>query len=321
MNVLVWHVHGSYTTALVQGGHRYLLPLLPDRGADGRGRADTWDWPASAVEVTPEQLADEDVDVVLAQRPHEVGLAARWLGRQPGRDVALVYLEHSTPGGDVPFTRHPLADRDDVLLVHVTPFNATYWDCGRTRTRVVEHGVPDPGQRWTGELPRAAVLVNDPLRRGRAVGTDLLPGLGASVPLDVYGMRVDGLAAALGTEPGRLETYEDLPQGKVHDEMARRALYLHPYRWTSLGLALVEAMLLGVPVVALAATAVPDAVPAAAGVVSGDPRRLAEGAARLAADPARAADAGAAARAAAVERFALPRFLSDWDDVLQEVTS
>lgn len=53
MRVLLWHVHGSYTTALVQGPHRYLLPTLPGRGPWGRGRARTWDWPPAAVEVGP----------------------------------------------------------------------------------------------------------------------------------------------------------------------------------------------------------------------------------------------------------------------------
>ena len=52
MKVLLWHVHGSWTTAFVQGRHEYLLPVTPDRGPDGLGRARTWDWPASAREVT-----------------------------------------------------------------------------------------------------------------------------------------------------------------------------------------------------------------------------------------------------------------------------
>ncbi len=47
MKILVWHVHGSYMTALVQGGHEYLVPTTPDRGPDGRGRAQTFDWPTT----------------------------------------------------------------------------------------------------------------------------------------------------------------------------------------------------------------------------------------------------------------------------------
>ena len=67
MRVLLWHVHGSWTTAFVQGSHEYLIPVTPDRGPDGLGRARTWSWPASAVEVTREEAAQAEVDVVNAR--------------------------------------------------------------------------------------------------------------------------------------------------------------------------------------------------------------------------------------------------------------
>ena len=57
MRILLWHVHGSWTTAFVQGPHTYLVPVLPERGPDGLGRAATWDWPGSVEEVTPAQAA------------------------------------------------------------------------------------------------------------------------------------------------------------------------------------------------------------------------------------------------------------------------
>ncbi|PRX96174.1 glycosyltransferase [Allonocardiopsis opalescens] len=319
MRILIWHVHGSWTTSFVQGRHDYLLPVLPGRGADGRGRARTWDWPASAVELPPERLRGEHVDVVVAQRPHEIELAERWLGRRPGREVPLVYVEHNTPRGEVPDSRHPVADRADTLLVHVTHFNRLFWDAGSTRTEVIEHGPVDPGYRYTGELARAAVVVNEPLRRGRVTGTDLLPGLAAAVPLDVFGMGVAGLPAALGLSAPRLSAVEDLPQDRMHDELARRRVYVHPIRWTSLGLSLIEAMLLGLPVVALAATEAVEAVPPDAGVVSTRPEVLAAAARRFTEDPSWARRAGKAARAAALERYPLARFLDRWDRTLQEV--
>src|ERR687884_2071487 len=98
MNVLLWHVHGSWTTAFVQGEHTYLLPVVPGRGPEGRGRAQTWDWPPNAIEVTPEEAADADVDVVIVQQPHELELAKRWLG---DRNVPTIYLEHTSPQGPI----------------------------------------------------------------------------------------------------------------------------------------------------------------------------------------------------------------------------
>ena len=34
MNILLWHVHGSWTTSFVQGKHRYLIPVNDARDAD-----------------------------------------------------------------------------------------------------------------------------------------------------------------------------------------------------------------------------------------------------------------------------------------------
>jgi hypothetical protein len=314
MRVLHWHVHGSWSTAFVQGAHTYLVPVTPNRDADGRGRARTFDWPASVVEITPEALADADVDIVVLQRPHEPALTERWLGRRPGRDVPAVYVEHNTPHGDVPNTRHPMADRPDIPVVHVTPFNELFWDCGRAPTVVIEHGIPDPGHRYTGELGRAAVVINEPVRRWRVTGTDLLPHFAAHVPLDVFGMAVGELA-----DPGRIRTFGDIPQAQLHAELARRRVYLHPIRWTSLGLSLLEAMHLGMPVVALATTEVVEAVPPDAGVISTRIDLLAEALRAFIADPDLAYHSGIAARTAARRRYSLDRFCTDWDQLLKEM--
>lgn len=319
MRVLVWHVHGSWTSAFVQGGHEYLLPVLPGRGPDGRGRARTWDWPANAREVTPEELRDTDVDVVVLQRPHELDLAGEWTGRQVVADIPAVYLEHNTPGGPTPFTRHPIADRDDVPLVHVTHFNRLVWDNGHAPTTVVEHGVVDPGHRYSGELGRAATAINEPVRRGRAVGTDLLPGLSRAAPLDVFGMGVSGLGSALGIDASRFGEHDDLPQERLHAELGRRRVFVHPHRWTSLGLSLIEAMQLGMPVACLATTEAPRAVPDAAGLVSADPEELQAFVRRMVADPDEARARGDAARQHALAHYGLKRFLDDWDEVLAGV--
>jgi glycosyltransferase involved in cell wall biosynthesis len=310
MRVLLWHVHGSWTTALVQGPHTYLLPVLPDRGADGRGRAETWEWPAAARELSPAELGDAEIDLVVLQRPHEEQLVAEWTGRRPGREVPAVYVEHNAPQGRIAEMRHPTADRDDVVLAHVTNFNDLFWDAGSTRTTVIEHGVVDPGYRYTGELAEAAVAINEPGRRWRVTGTDLLPRLNHDVALRLFGIG----AAELGG-------IENLRQDELHSEMARRRAYLHPIRWTSLGLSLIEAMHLGMPVVALATTEAVEAVPPEAGVVSTRVDALAAALHTYMADPELARRHGEAARRAALGRFSLERFLADWDELIEEVTA
>ncbi len=302
----------------MQGNHEYVVPVTPDRGPDGLGRARTWDWPTSVREVPFGGLRDEDIDVVVLQRPHEAQLVETWTERRVGRDVPAVYVEHNTPGGDVPFTRHPLAGQTDIPVVHVTHFNQLLWDCGSARTTVIEHGIVDPGHLYTGEIARAAVCVNDPVRRGRAVGADLLGQLSAAAPLDVFGMRVEQLGAVLGLDAERLRCFDDVAQRELHTAMARRRVYVHTSRWTSLGLSLLEAMQLGMPVVALATTEAVMAVPPEAGVLSTRLEDLKRAASTFIDEPQQARAVGEVAREVALERYGLGRFLGDWQRLLSE---
>ncbi|ALG10499.1 glycosyltransferase [Kibdelosporangium phytohabitans] len=301
MNILVWHVHGSWSTSFVHGEHTYLLPAGPSGG--GRlGR----DWPVNAVEVPADDLAGLPVDAAVVQSLDQVEVAERLR-------VPMVYVEHNTPQGDVPRTRHPLAGRDDIPLVHVTHFNRLMWDSGDAPTKVIEHGIVDPGEQYTGEMARVAVVSNEPIRRGRVTGTDLFPLFAAEAPLDVFGM---GLAGLLD-----VTCHGDLSTRRLHEEMARRRVYLHLTRWTSLGLSLIEAMHLGMPVLALATTEAARAVPPDAGIVSANPDELIEGLGHLMAEPETARRMGKQAREHALAHYGLARFLRDWDELLMEVST
>jgi glycosyltransferase involved in cell wall biosynthesis len=149
-------------------------------------------------------------------------------------------------------------------------------------------------------------------------GTDLVLTMAQSVPLEIYGMGMPALAEWL---PGMSRhLHDDVPQEAMHGMLAANRAYFHPYRWTSLGLSLIEAMTIGMPVLGLPVTAAPESVPAAAGTLSSNPAVLAATARRWLADPAEASERGLAARSHALERFGLQRFLLDWQHLLKEVT-
>lgn len=315
MKILLWHVHGAWTDAFVRGGHEYILPATPAGAPWGLGRGGR-DWPAAAREVAPDALREQEIDVVVLQRPEELAECERLLGRRPGRDVPAVFLEHNTPKGNVPASLHPLADQREIPIVHVTHFNSLMWDAGTARSTVIEHGVVDPGPLYTGERPSLGAVINEPVRRWRVTGTDLLADFARAAPLEVFGMKTAQLGAALKLDPDRLHPHGDVPTAQLHQRLAGCRAYVHPARWTSLGLSLLEAMHLGMPVLVLASTEASRAVPPEAGAVSTSVAELCRAAAELIADPQLARQRGAVAREAALQRYGLQKFLQAWDEVL-----
>jgi glycosyltransferase involved in cell wall biosynthesis len=197
-----------------------------------------------------------------------------------------------------------------VLLVQVTAFNALMWDAGRTPVRVIDHGLPDPGVRWTGELERGIVVVNDLDRRGRRLGADLFAAARETVPLDLVGMGATRLAGLGEVRRDELPAFE-----------ARYRFFFNPIRYTSLGLAMIEAMLVGLPVVAFATTEIPTVIEnGRSGITATDPGSLLGGMGALLEDRALARRLGAAGRERALERFGMERFTRDWTAAFELVT-
>lgn len=305
----MWDVHGGYTDALLAGSHEYLFLPADEQGRGGLERYHGQPPSGARVASAPE-LRDDPPDVVLLQRPLELDLCHSQLGRNPGVDLPAVFLEHNTPKTEIPATRHPLADAPGVRTVHVTHFNQLFWDCGSSETTVVEHGLADPGYCYTGESARAAFVVNEPVRRWRTTGTDLLTHF-AGAPVDAFGIDADLLPGALNSAD--ISFAGNLSPAELRDALALRRVYLHLNRWTSLGLSLIESMLLGMPVVVLDTTAASRTVSPEAGALSTDVAELARETHVLLSDRDEAERRGRVAREAALARHGLTRFLLDWD--------
>jgi hypothetical protein len=313
MRVLLWYAHGSYVNALVRGDHDYLVCATDPSG--GGPPVPTSPWPDSVTVASAEEVRANPPDVVVIQRLEEIDCCRNLLGFEPGRDRPAIFCEHNVPKHDIPSAVHPLADRDNWLIVHVTGVNALLWDCGRTPSRVVGHGIPDPGVRYVGDLDRAAFVVNEPVRRCRLVGTDLIPLVAPDVGVDVFG--IDGNLLVDAQPEADLRFGGNLAQQELWDAVARDRVYLHLNRWTSLGLSLIEAMLMAMPVAVLAMTEAAS-LPPEIGAVSSDPARLRRRVRELIDDAAEARRCGALARAVALERFGLAAFLRGWDDAYEQ---
>jgi hypothetical protein len=222
VKILLWYAHGSYVNALVRGEHEYLFLDVDPSGSCAP--VPTVPWPDGARIVKAAELAGDPPDLVVCQRLEEIEACTRLLGRTPGLDLPAVFIEHNTPADGVPTSVHPLADREGWLIVHVTRFNALLWDSGSTPTTVVDHGVLDPGPHWSGERRRAAFVVNEPVRRWRVTGTDLLPSVVGEQGVDNFGIDGDRLPAAL---PGTEVVFGgNFGPEELHARMAHNGVYL-----------------------------------------------------------------------------------------------
>lgn len=314
LRILTWHVHGSYLLYLTQCPHDFYVLSKPGRPPGYTGRHGHLPWGENVHDLPVDAARDREFDLLLFQDdPHYLHDQHVFLSAAQ-RALPRIYLEHDPPPDHPTDQRHPVDD-PDVLLVHVTPFNRLMWDAGRTPTTVVEHGVldprlADPGLRYRGDLERGLVVINHLARRGRRLGADLYARARETVPLDLVGMAAEE-AGGLGEV-----LHRELPAFS-----ARYRFFYNPIRYTSMGLAVIEAMLVGLPIIGLATTEMATAVEnGVAGFVDTDPDRLIAHMRRLLADPAEARRLGEGARAAALERFGINRFVADWDRAFARVT-
>ncbi len=306
VRVLTWHVHGSYLYYLASTGHRIFLPVNEERSEGYYGRAE-W-WPSNVIEAPVEDIPTLDLDCVIFQSARNYLTDQYEILTAEQRRLPRIYLEHDPPRGHPTDTRH-IVDDPEILLVHVTPFNRLMWDSNRTPTRVIEHGVTVRGASYSGELDKGLVVVNGLKKRGRRLGADVFEAVRRRVPLDLIGMESEEMGGL-----GEVKHY-DLPAFA-----ARYRFFFNPIRYTSLGLAVCEAMMLGMPVLGLATTEMVTAVEnGVSGYVHTDPGVLIRKMLELLEDREEAERLGEGARRRAMERFSIERFARDWDDAVRSV--
>ncbi len=303
LRILTWHVHGSYLYYLSQLPHHFYVPAKPGRPEGYGGRSPGRSWPPNLHEVDADRIRHLTLDAVIFQSrdPYERDQYELLTASQ--RALPQIYVEHDPPREQPTDTRH-IVDDPSVLLVHVTHFNALMWDNRRTPVHVIRHGVAVPsGVAFTGEIPRGLVVVNDLRSRGRRLGWDVFEQVRSQIPLDIVGMGSRALGG-LG----------EIPSERLAAFMAHYRFFFNPIRYTSLGLAVCEAMAVGMPVIGLATTEMPSVIRnGVSGYIYTDIEQMIRRMRELLARPDRAKALGEGARRYASAHFSLARFARDWD--------
>jgi hypothetical protein len=310
LKILTWHTHGSYLYYLTQAPHDFYVLSKPGRPPGYGGRCGHISWGDNVIDLPVSEAKDMQFDCILFQDDDQYLKDQHLYLSETQRRLPKIYIEHDTPREHPTDMPHPVDD-PDVLLVHVTHFNALMWNSGRTPTRVVEHGVMVPKDvAYRGDLDRGLVVINNIRSRGRRLGGDIFEQARRSVPLDLVGMGAQEAGGLGEVEHAQLPAFS-----------APYRFFFNPIRYTSLGLAVIEAMMIGMPIVALATTEMSTVIRnGVSGYIDTNVEALIARMQELIKDRDHARRLGEGARRYAQERFGIARFADDWDKTFRFVT-
>jgi hypothetical protein len=304
LKIFTWHIHGSYLYYLSQGDYLIYIPVKDNKEEGYYGRGKTFPFGENVIEIPVNEVKEHQFDCLLFQTNKNFFIDQYEILTAQQRSLPRIYLEHDPPVHHPTDTKHAVEDKD-MIMVHVTHFNKLMWSNENKIIQVVDHGVTVPNIPYDGALKRGAVVINHMHQRGRKLGADIFDKVSKHVPLDLVGMgtkEYGGLGEVL---------HPDLPKF-----ITQYRFCFNPIRYTSLGLAVCEAMMLGVPMVAMATTeyvtVIKDGV---SGFIHTDIDYLIDKMKMLLNDHSLATKIGEEGKRVARERFNINRFTSQWKSI------
>jgi len=311
LRILTWHIHGSYLFYLTQTPCLFYLPYKDSPEEGYGGRTSGIPWGDNVINVPANEVKHLEVDCLLFQSRKNYEHDQFEILSEQQRLLPRIYLEHDPPREAPTNTRH-VVDDPEMLLLHVTHFNKLMWVNNRTPVKVIEHGVivPDTAD-YTGELEKGIVVINGIVKRGRRLGLDVFERVRRDVPLDIVGMgseEIGGLGEIKNTELSAFTS--------------RYRFFFNPIRYTSLGLAVCEALMVGLPVVGLATTEMAVTIRNGySGYIHTSVDVLIHYMKQLLLQPDLAQKCSEGARKTATEKFNIQRFAKDWLDTFEDVVT
>ncbi len=306
LKIFTWHIHGSYLYYLSQGNFDIYIPVNDKKSEGYYGKGETFPFGPNVIEVPAEQVRSLAFDCILFQSEKNYRIDQFEVLSTLQRQLPRVYVEHNTPEGHPTNTRHIVRD-SNVVMIHVTHFNKLMWYNTTPHVRVIEHGITASDAEYKGHIEKGIVVINNIEERGRIAGWDIFDEVRKHVPIDLIGMGTKesgGLGEVL---------HPDLPIFLSHYRF-----FFNPIRYTSFGLAVCEAMMIGMPIVALATTEYASILKnGESGYISTNIELLIERMQLLLSDRLLAKSIGIEAQTIAKNRFNINRFTNEWQDAFE----
>jgi glycosyltransferase involved in cell wall biosynthesis len=307
MKVFTWHIHGSYLFYLSQGNYDIYIPTRPKKTEGYYGRGETFPFRNNVIEIPAEEVKNYKFDCILYQTNQNYLTDQFEILSEEQRSLPKIYLEHDPPRAHPTDTRHIIND-PAVTLVHVTHFNKLMWDNNETPTCVIEHGVIKPAVNYSGKYNKGIVVINNLPSRGRLLGLDIFLEVRKHIPIDLVGMGTGELGLGEVLHP------------QLPEFISQYRFFFNPIRYTSLGLAICEAMTIGIPVVGLATTELATIIDnGRSGYVHTDVNYLIDKMKLLINDADHARQIGERGRETAIEKFNINRFAYQWEQLFKSV--
>lgn len=324
LNIFAWNVHGTFMNTLVKTGHDFYLPAKKGRPYNYDGKTPGYVWPKNVHEIKVSEIKKHRYDLVLFQTPQQV-IEEQYKVLSPGqRRLPQIYIVHS------PFRKDPRKRknreelvkrlRKDIIprinaIVHITKYNfrqwTTYFPETKQKSIVIYHGIEIPEKiRWEGTNPKAVNATNSLPTRPEC-GNKLWLKISKKVPLVLYGAHSEKFGGR-GVLPNKL----------LRREIAQYRVYFNPTIASSVPMAMLEAMSIGMPVVTMKSTDMPNIIKNGVnGFISDKPEVLASKMALLLKDKKLAKKLGKAARRTIEDRFSMEKFTDSWNELFDKVTN
>jgi glycosyltransferase involved in cell wall biosynthesis len=306
LKIFTWHVHGSYLYYLSQINHDIYIPYDEMKSEGYSGKSGFFPWKDNVHEIDIKKVRGMNFDCIIFQSKKNYFEDQFKILSKKQRNLPMIYIEHDPPRQSPTDTRH-FVDSKDAIIVHVTNFNKLMWDNNQTPAFVIEHGIYQSSTKYTGEINKGIVVINNLYSRGRRLGSDIYEYINRYVPLDI-----------IGIDSEKYKGLGEIAHDKLPQFISKYRFFFNPIRYTSLPLSMCEAMMAGMPVVALATTEIVSVIENGwNGFVSNDFNYLISKMKRLITDKKLAVDLGNNAKNYAENRFSILRFVKSWDVLLR----
>jgi len=324
LKIFTWNVHGTFMSALVKTGHEFYIPIKPNRPYNYDGKTPGYNWPNTVHEIKVEEIKNFKYDLIILQTPQQVLEEQNLVLSEIQKKLPKIYIVHA------PFKKDPrsyLKDKEKKELmyniknkilptiktiVHITKYNLNQWSLvfpeARSKSKVIYHGIEISNILWQGNIKKAVAAVNG-LPNRIECGPDIWQKINKKVPIILF-----------GTDSEKFGGKGPVPNDELRKEFIKYRVYFNSTTASSIPMAMLEAMSVGMPVVSTATTEIPNIIKDGVnGFISNNTDILAEKINLLLKNKKLAKKLGRKAKKTIKRKFSEKKFIKEWNNLFKKV--